>query len=100
MSTTVKRLPPDQPVVITANRLTDGSVVWLAEGARWVERLAAATPMAGPEAEAALAFAKREEAARRVVGAYAAPVLPGATGPQPASERERIRAAGPSTLAA
>jgi hypothetical protein len=82
-------------VAITANRLAAGRVVWLGAGG-WVESLAQAQPVAGEEAASALALGRASEAAREVVGVYAAEVRLTAAGPAPVSQKERIRAAGPS----
>ncbi len=83
--------------VLTANRLADGAVVYLAEGASWVGDLAHAALAATPEAEAALtATAAAAVKARLVVGAYLMPVVLDGALPRPVSVRERIRAAGPS----
>ena len=82
--------------MVTANRLTDGAVVFLAADGRWVERLVAGQPV--PEGEAA-AQLKRAEAATRneVVAPYLIDVGPGADGGIVALRyRERIRAGGPS----
>lgn len=98
MSAKPKRLAAETPVVITANRLADGRVLWLgADG--WVEQLGQAHPVVGEEVASALAVGKAGEAARQVVGVYAAEVRLTAAGPAPVSEKERIRAAGPSIAA-
>ncbi len=88
------------PVVITANRLRDGRVVWLGAGTAWVEALAQARAVTGDDAAAALVLGQQAEKAMQVVGVYAAEVTLSAAGPQPVSQKERIRAAGPSTEAA
>jgi hypothetical protein len=83
--------------MVTANRLTDGAVVFLAADGSWVEHLAAG--QAVPEGEAAAAQLKRAEAATRaeVVAPYLIDVGPGADGGIMALRyRERIRAGGPS----
>ena len=82
--------------MVTANRLTDGAVVFLAADGSWVERLTAG--QAVPEGEGA-AQLKRAEAATRseVVAPYLIDVGPGADGGIVALRyRERIRAGGPS----
>ena len=99
MSSKAKGRTATTPLVITANRLADGRVVWLATGDAWVEALADARVVAGEEAAAALAIGQAAEKARLVVGVYAAEVQQGAAGPQPVTQKERIRAAGPSTEA-
>ena len=83
--------------MVTANRLTDGAVVFLAADGSWVEHLAAG--QAVPEGEAAAAQLKRAEASARteVVAPYLIEVGPGADGGIVALRyRERIRAGGPS----
>jgi sulfite reductase (NADPH) hemoprotein beta-component len=78
--------------VLTANRLIDGDVVYWRAGA-WVEALAQAEVFAGePEAEAAVAAAKRCVEENVVVNPY----LFELKGDRPAKEREIIRALGPS----
>ena len=83
--------------MITANRLSDGAVVFLASGGRWVEHFAEGR-LANNEAEAG-ALQQIAEAAvtcAEVVGPYLIDVglLDGRL--QPTRYRERIRAEGPS----
>ena len=84
------------PVVVTANRLGDGAVIYRADGGRWSTRLdqaivvntvaAASTLLAGATADGINA-----------VGAYVAPVRQDADGAlQPGNLREVIRHAGPT----
>jgi hypothetical protein len=86
--------------MITANRLTDGAVVFLASGGRWVERFEAGR-IANNEAEAA-ALQQIADAAvtcAEVVAPYLidAGEIDGRL--QPTRYRERIRAEGPSVSA-
>ncbi len=99
MSTKAKGRTAASTVVITANRLTDGQVVWLAAGDAWVESLSQACIVAGEAAAAALATGQTAERARLVVGVYAADVVATPAGAEPVSQKERIRAGGPSTTA-
>jgi hypothetical protein len=85
-----------QSLVVTANRLHDGQVVWLAAGGGWSEDARAAAVFAGGAVAAGLAEGAAAEARQQVVGAYAVEVAAGAGGAWPLSMRERIRAAGPS----
>ncbi len=86
------------PQVVTANALVSGRVVWMTRSGGWETRLAAAAVFDDPaQAEAALTRASRQ--GDRVVGAYLAPVRPGADGPQPAHFREAFRRDGPSAAA-
>ncbi len=96
MQAKVKTKGTAQPLVVTANRLRDGRVVWLAAGGRWAERVADAEVFAGEAVEGGLAAAAESERQQAVVGAYAAEVAVGAAGPVPLRAREKFRADGPS----
>jgi sulfite reductase (NADPH) hemoprotein beta-component len=96
MQAKVKTKGSAQPLVVTANRLRDGRVVWLAEGARWAERVADAAVFLGEGVEAGLAQASESEQRQEVVGPYAAEVTLGTNGPVPLRAREKFRAVGPS----
>ena len=90
-----KKRKAQGPVVVTANRLGDGAVVYRSEAGHWTTDLAAAAVFA-PEAAAA-ELQRAEADGVRAVGPYIAPVerdsrnriLPG-------NLRERIRLAGPT----
>jgi hypothetical protein len=84
------------PVVITANRLGDGAVVYRDADGRWTTRLAeAAVATSAPQAGALLAAANGDD--RVAVGAYVAPVRVDASGGiEPGNLREGIRAGGPT----
>ncbi|MDA0701867.1 MAG: DUF2849 domain-containing protein [Proteobacteria bacterium] len=83
--------------IVTANGLRDGEVLYLARGGRWTRDLAEAEPAESPEAEAALmAIAEGAMRCRAVVEAYAMAVAVEEGTPHPLSQRERIRAAGPT----
>jgi hypothetical protein len=87
--------------VITANRLTDGRVVWLTGDLAWVEdvnRAAVADDKAA--VEAALARSNPAVSELNVVEPYAVEVEVSAGGIVPKSLRERIRAAGPTVAGA
>jgi sulfite reductase (NADPH) hemoprotein beta-component len=96
MQAKVKTKGTAQPLVITANRLRDGRVVWLAEGGRWAEQVAHAHVFVGEAAETGLAEAAGAERAQLIVAPYAAEVTVGPAGPVPLRARERFRADGPS----
>jgi hypothetical protein len=84
------------PEVITANRLTDGVVVFQAVDG-WSEDFNRAAVLADPQAAAqALARARRDEEANLVVDAYAVPVEERNGHFAPKALREAIRAAGPT----
>jgi hypothetical protein len=91
-----KKLKVKGPVVVTANRLGDGAVVYRAADGGWTTSLtAAAVVTTAPEADALLGAANADGI--RAVGPYVAPVevtedhrvLPG-------NLRERIRVGGPT----
>lgn len=91
------------PVVVTANSLADGGVLWWT-GRDWSRSLADAAVVTTEETARALLV--DADADPRAVGSYVAPVVlddgtnstPGsAPGPQPGNLRERIRVLGPTT---
>ena len=82
------------PVVVTANRLGDGAVIYRTPEGRWTTELAGAAVVTTSEAATALLAGARAEP--RIVDSYVAPVELGAAGPRPGNLRERIRAAGPT----
>lgn len=92
----------DQPagIMIIANRLDDGRVVFLAatdRGAgRWVESIAAGS-LAGPDAAAGLlALAATPGLARDVIAPEAIEVIERAGLREPVAWRDAIRAGGPT----
>jgi hypothetical protein len=87
------------PSVITANRLTDGVVVYLASDGEWSEQIANAR-VADTDEETKALEAEAENAVRerRIVGAYPMPIALRDGAVDPLSVRERIRAAHRTTL--
>ena len=82
---------------MTANRLSDGAVVYLALDGVWVEDVIQALVAHDADAAAALEAAGAQAAADRiVVEPYLIDVLDSGLGPKPLRYRERIRAQGPS----
>jgi hypothetical protein len=83
------------PVVVTANRLADGAVVYRTADRQWATQLArAAVATSAGEAQALLADANADDTA---VGAYVAPVeRDDKGGIRPGNLREHIRLAGPT----
>jgi hypothetical protein len=84
------------PVVVTANRLGDGAVVYRTLDGGWSTALReAAVVDNAPAASALLAAAVADDIG--AVGAYVAPVRLGAGGhAEPGNLRERIRFEGPT----
>lgn len=91
-----QKLRVNGPVVVTANRLSDGAVVYLRPNGGWSEDLAAAAVVStAAAARELLAIAVADDTA--AVGAYVAPVELGEGGSvQPGNLRERIRLRGPT----
>ena len=90
-----QKLKVTGPVVVTANRLADGAVIYRATNGQWTTQLPGAAVVTTSEAAMALLAAARAEAVR-VVDAYVAPVVLADGNPRPGNLRERIRAAGPT----
>jgi hypothetical protein len=88
------------PVVITANRLGDGAVVYRTKNGKWSSVLdEAAVVTTAPAAAELLATATAEDTV--AVGAYVAPVVLGPDGrPHPGNLRESIRYKGPTVAEA
>jgi hypothetical protein len=92
-----KRAP--NVAVLTANRLHDGIVVYLAADSRWVEGIEEAAVARSPdEARALQEQGARDAAASLVVEPYLAEVAEAAGRLVPARMRERVRVEGPSIL--
>jgi hypothetical protein len=84
--------------VVTANRLGDGRVVFLADGYRWVEEIGLARVGETDEAaKALLAIAEKAAADRIVVAPYLIGVSADADRIMPTRYREILRALGPSS---
>ena len=85
--------------ILTANRLSDGIVLFLGPDGRWVEQAADARVAREEAGWAALEEAGRAAvAAHTVVDPYLIETAPDADGrPAPTRYRERLRALGPST---
>ncbi|HTZ66804.1 MAG TPA: DUF2849 domain-containing protein [Roseiarcus sp.] len=85
------------PDVVTANRLTDGVVVFQSVDESWSEDFSRAAVLSDPQATAnALKRAKQDEANNIVVDAYAVAVEERNGHFAPKALREAIRAAGPT----
>lgn len=85
------------PQAVTANRLSDGEVVYLAPDGRWSERLDDCRTAAGTaDSEAMMEAGVRAEQARVVIGAYLFEVARHGDELRPAQLREVIRARGPT----
>ena len=84
------------PVVVTANRLADGAVIYRTLDRAWTTKLAlAAVVTTAPAAQALLADASADDIG--AVGAYVAPVERDAEGGiRPGNLREHIRQSGPT----
>jgi hypothetical protein len=91
-----QKLRIDGPVVITANRLGDGAVIYRRADGGWTTSLGeAAIATSAAAAKELLAAAVGDEL--RAVGAYVAPVKLAADGEvKPGNLRELIRVGGPT----
>ena len=87
------------PSVVTANRLVDGIVVYLAPGGGWTEEIGRARIAETEDEVAALEVQAAESVkAREVVAVYPMEVALHDGAVDPLSVRERIRAAHRTTL--
>jgi Protein of unknown function (DUF2849) len=83
--------------VVTANRLRDGAIVYRTAGGAWTEQFSEAAVADGEAGETRLLTeAAADVAARRVVAPYAFEIALSPAGPRALTQRERIRAHGPS----
>jgi len=83
------------PVIVTANRLSDGAVVYRAAIGGWTTRIeAAAVVTSAVAAKDLLTIATADDVG--AVGAYVAPVELNGGRIEPGNLRERIRLAGPT----
>src|SRR5438128_280831 len=91
-----KKLKITGPIVVTANRLADGAVIYRTADGHWSTEMAAgAVVSTAPEATALLAAASADDT--QAVGAYVAPVALSPDGRvRPGNLRERIRVDGPT----
>jgi hypothetical protein len=90
-----QKLRVDGPVVITANRLSDGAVVHRTKSGQWTVELPAAQVLwSAEEARSALKAAQSD--AQAAVGPYVAPIDASGAKAQPGNLRELIRTSGPT----
>jgi hypothetical protein len=90
-----QKLKVHGPVVVTANRLSDGAVVYRAAAGDWTPQLAGAQVITTAQAaKDLLALANADDLT--AVGAYVAPVDIVGDRIEPGNLRERIRVAGPT----
>ncbi|MGA0563928.1 DUF2849 domain-containing protein [Ancylobacter sp. VNQ12] len=91
-----QKLKVNGPVAVTANRLTDGAVVWRTRDGGWSVDLADAAVVTTSDAALALLSGALQRDID-AVGAYVAPVELGTDGSVlPGNLRERIRVDGPT----
>jgi len=85
------------PVVFTANRLTDGAVVWLGFNGAWVDTIEAAQAFRTEQSrQQAAAVAEQADADNHVVEPYEMDVAFEDGAIVPLRFREQIRASGPT----
>jgi choline dehydrogenase-like flavoprotein len=91
-----QKLKVKGPVVVTANRVADGAVVYRAAIGGWTADLGHAAVVTTAEAAQAL-LAQANADGNAAIGAYVAPVLRDADGQLvPGNLREQIRMSGPT----
>lgn len=91
-----QKLKVTGPVIVTANRLGDGVVIYRTAEGGWSRRLDHAAVVTTASAATELLGASSKDGIL-AVGAYVAPVVLGPDGqPQPGNLRERIRHGGPT----
>ncbi len=82
--------------IVSANRLSDGRVVYLAHGGKWSENIVDGRSASNDEASAALlGEAERAVADSLVIGPYLVPMTDDSGAFAPIHYRERIRQLGP-----
>ena len=83
--------------IVTANRLIDGTVVYLTENDSWSEMIAdACLAISEIKKTTLLETAALALKNQKIVGPYAMAAEDSPLGPVPLSQRERVRAAGPT----
>jgi len=93
-----ERIRTGMSQVISANRLTDGIVVFRAQGGAWVEQLRDAEILADTTAvKAALILVQQDVKANHVIEVEAFPVAVKGDHVEPVHLRDKIRAKGPTT---
>jgi hypothetical protein len=90
-----QKLRIDGPVVITANRLSDGLVVHRTASGRWTESLGEAQILRSAEEARKMIMAAQAEGLE-AVGPYVAPIDASEGAAQPGNLREFIRTSGPT----
>ena len=81
---------------VTANRLIDGVVVYLSSSGKWSESLADAAFGDEETAQKLLAQSEASAAKQEVVEPYLFEITAEGSTPRPVSQREHIRAKGPT----
>ncbi|BAT19539.1 MULTISPECIES: DUF2849 domain-containing protein [Asaia] len=89
------RIGAGEALVLTANRLLDGHIVWRDASGAWQRSIAHAAILAPENYESALENAIQSAQNDGVVGVYEVVVRPAKVA-EPVSVRERIRAFGPT----
>jgi len=90
-----KKIKITGPVVVTANRVIDGAVVYRRADGGWTDELSAATVVTDAAAAQQLMVGATNDDLN-AVGAYIAPVQVASGEIRPGNLRERIRRGGPT----
>ncbi|UMM64125.1 DUF2849 domain-containing protein [Aristophania vespae] len=91
----LSRPGPGEALLLTANRLLDGRIIWCDSAGSWHEDIRRAAQMTLEKAEMALETEAQQAQKKGLVGLYEVLVKVGPV-PQPVSVRERVRAFGPT----
>ena len=83
--------------VLTANVLVDGVVVYLAAGGTWTENLPEARFLTDESEQTRLVHIANQDVEKQfIIDPYLMDAVDGGHGPEPVSQRENIRATGPT----
>jgi sulfite reductase (NADPH) hemoprotein beta-component len=91
-----ERSDPMKLESLTANRLSDGAVVWLSDAGSWSDSVANAAMYGAEDLPDALGRAAEAEARQEIVASYAIEMQLIDGKPVPVAYKELIRALGPS----
>lgn len=89
------RVGTDEKLVLTANRLLDGVIVWWDRLGQWRPHIGVAEKLDAEQVAPVLELAQARAQADGVVGVYEVAVKD-VEPPEPVTVRERIRAYGPT----
>lgn len=92
------RRGPVGPIVVSANDLRRGHVVWLTAEKTWSQSFADAALFNETDARAAFDHVQSDDRLLQVVDVHLVPVDQSSAGPSPVTFKERIRVDGPTIV--